>query len=64
MVGTTMNILQVFLAIPAGLIAAKIGGTRLLLLSLALYGLGYVGVALAPNFLFLLAPYLLAGIGF
>ncbi len=63
-VGTTMNMLQVFLAIPAGVIAAKIGGTRLLLISLTLYGFGYVGITFAPNFYFLLVPYLLAGLGF
>lgn len=63
-VGTSMNLLQVFMALPAGLIAARVGSAKLLLISLVLYGLGYLGITVSPNFVFLLAPYLLAGIGF
>lgn len=64
LLGTAVNMLQIFLAVPAGYFALKLGGLRLLVLGVLLYGLGYFGMAVTSGFFLLIPAFLLAGIGF
>src|SRR6266545_3968604 len=59
--GTLVNSLTIFLAIPAGYIATKIGGFKTLIFACFLYGLGYVGVGLSHAYVWLFPMFLLAG---
>ncbi len=62
--GSTLNILHILLAIPAGYLAIKFGSLKLLLFALLLYGIGYLGTAFSPNYFFLIPVFLFTGIGF
>jgi len=62
--GTILNFAGIVLALPAGYIAAKIGGIRTLLLALAIYTAGFVGAGLFGDYFMLVAVFLLTGIGF
>lgn len=62
--GSTVKVLYIFLAIPAGYLALKFGSLKLLLYALFLYGIGYLGTAFSPNYFFLIPVFLFAGIGF
>lgn len=61
---STLHILGIVLAIPAGIIASKWGGMRSLTWAVMLYGLGFIATALAPNYWLVIVAFLLAGIGF
>ncbi len=62
--GGAVSVIQIILALPAALIAARLGGMKTLLIAMFLYGLGYLGTSLAPAFPFLAIAFLLAGTGF
>ncbi|MGD8373325.1 MAG: MFS transporter [Candidatus Woesebacteria bacterium] len=62
--GTILNSASVLLALPAGVIAAKFGGLRTLILALVIYCLGLLGCGLFSNFYLIIAMYALGGIGF
>lgn len=62
--GTLLNLLSIFLAFPAAVIGAKLGGIKTLVVALCLYGIGYVGTGFATSFVWLLPMFLLAGAGF
>lgn len=64
LLGTSMNSLQVVLALPAGYLAKRIGGLRLLIFAVLLYAVGYIGIALGPTFWSLVPLFFVAGIGF
>lgn len=62
--GGALNVLQVVLALPAGILAHKYGGYKMLLVSLFLYSLGFIGVAISPFYYLLLVSFVLSGLGF
>lgn len=62
--GSSMGLLQIFLALPASYFAVKVGGMRFLLICALLYGVGYFSIGLAGSFLLLVFSYILAGVGF
>lgn len=64
LLGTIMNSLGMLCALPAGFLATRFGGMKILLWSAILYGLGYVGSGLAPSYLWLFPMFIIAGIGF
>lgn len=62
--GGALNVLQVVLALPAGILAHKYGGYKMLLVSLFLYSLGFIGVAISPVYYLLLMSFVISGLGF
>ncbi len=64
LLGTIMHSLGIVCALPAGYLALRIGGMKVLILSVFLYGLGYIGTGFAPSYLWLFPMFILAGIGF
>lgn len=64
LLGTAMNSLEIVMAIPAGIIATKIGGFRLLILLMIFYGLGYFFASLSSLYFMIILAFILAGIGF
>lgn len=62
--GTILNSASVLLAMPAGYIAAKIGGLKTLIFALIFYGLSLLGCGMLGNFYLIVATYALGGIGF
>lgn len=62
--GGALNVLQVVLALPAGVLAHKYGGYKMLLSSLFLYSLGLISVAISPVYYMLLMAFVLSGLGF
>ncbi len=62
--GTLVNSLSIILALPAGYLAAKVGGLKSLVLALFVYGLGYLGTGFSINYFSLFPLFLLAGAGF
>ncbi len=61
--GTVLNIASVVLALPAGFIAAKVGGLRTLVAALVVYGLGFLGAGVFGQYALLLLMFGLGGIG-
>lgn len=61
---SSLHMLGIVLAIPAGIIASKWGGLRSLTWAVMLYGLGFIATSLAPNYWLVIVAFLLAGIGF
>lgn len=60
--GSSQGALAFILAIPAGFISTRIGGYRLILLSLLVYSLGILGISFAHNiFILIITFYLTAG---
>ncbi len=64
MLGSAMNSLQIFLALPAGYLAVRFGGLRVLIIAALLSAVGFIGVALGPTLAFLVLLFFLAGAGF
>lgn len=62
--GSSQTFIGTLLAVPSGYLAAKIGGFKLLLTSLILYSLGFVGISFSPHFLFIFLAFYLGAIGF
>ena len=62
--GSSLSLIGMVLALPSGYIAARIGGFSLLTLSLLLYSLGFLGIAAAPHFLVLLLAFYATAVGF
>ncbi len=56
---TSMSLLE----LPSGILAERFGERRLLAIGLVTAGLGYIGVALAPNFFMVALFFLIAGAG-
>ncbi|MBA3723937.1 MAG: MFS transporter [Candidatus Levybacteria bacterium] len=64
LLGTLINALGIFIALPAGYIATKFGGLKTLLFALVLYGLAFLGTGFSQNFVSLFPLFILASIGF
>lgn len=64
LLGAAMNTLQVFLALPAGYVAVRFGGLRVLIIGALLSALGFIGVAFGPTLAILVLLFFLAGVGF
>jgi MFS family permease len=62
--GSTVNIFSVLLALPAGIVAAKIGGYKTLLWALFFYTIGYLLTSISPSFYIIVIAFMCAGIGF
>lgn len=62
--GTLLNSVSIFLALPAGYIAKKVGGMKTLTLALSIDAIGYLTTGVAPNYFILVLTFILAGIGF
>lgn len=64
LLGTILNVSSIALAIPAGYIAAKIGGLKTLVLALFIYGAALLGAGSFGHYGLLVVLFSLAGIGF
>ncbi len=62
--GSMLNLLGVFLAIPAGIIAAKWGGLKSLTYAVILYSIGFIVASVAPHYFFIVVAFLIASFGF
>ncbi|HSX16857.1 MAG TPA: MFS transporter [Patescibacteria group bacterium] len=62
--GTILSVASVVLALPAGYIAAKIGGLKTLIIALALYAVGLLGAGMFGHYYLLLLTFALGGVGF
>ncbi|MDO8498148.1 MAG: MFS transporter [bacterium] len=62
--GSLLNMLSIFLALPSAYIAAKIGGMRSLIFAMCLYAVGYILTSFGTSFYFLALAFLVSGIGF
>lgn len=62
--GTAMNALEILLAIPAATMAARVGGFRLLIITMLFYAVGYWLASIAHVYLVVIGAFLLAGISF
>lgn len=62
--GTAVNSLEIFLAIPAGVIAAYIGGFQFLIITMLFYGLGYLLLSLSSIYAVVILAFILAGVSF
>lgn len=64
LLGTILNVTGIFLALPAGFLAAKIGGVKTLLIALFIYATGFFCAGIFTVYYALVGAFLLAGIGF
>jgi MFS transporter, FSR family, fosmidomycin resistance protein len=64
LLGTILNVSGILLAIPAGYIAAKIGGLKTLIIALFIYGIALLGAGSLGHYGLLIIMFSLAGIGF
>ena len=62
--GSLITVLGIFLTIPAGYLATKIGGMKLLLGALIIYAAGFIITGLTPSLITVVIGFLLAGTGF
>ncbi len=62
--GSSQGIVVSIFALPAGILASRIGGFKILLLSLLIYSIGAIGIGLAPNSIALMIIFYLAAAGF
>lgn len=61
---SSQGALAFILAIPAGFLSTRLGGYRLILLSLLIYSIGTLGIGLAPNIYGLIVAFYLTAAGF
>lgn len=64
LVGSVGGVMEIVMAIPAGVIAYKIGGFKLLKIALFIYALGFVIIFYAFNFYSVLFLFVFANLGF
>lgn len=64
LLGSAVNILEIFLALPAGYLAIKLGGMKTLIVALVLYATGYLLSSFAPAYIVFILAFLIAGSGF
>jgi MFS family permease len=64
LLGTILNVSGVLLALPAGYIAAKIGGLKTLVIALFIYGVALLGTGSLGVYGLLIMTFTMAGIGF
>jgi len=64
LLGTILNVSGIILAIPAGYIAAKIGGLKTLIIAVFIYALALLGAGSLGHYGLLIITFSLAGLGF
>ncbi len=64
LLGTAMNMLEIVLAIPAAAIAAKVGGLRLLIVTILFYTLGFFLTSISTSYLLVIVAFIVAGVSF
>jgi MFS transporter, FSR family, fosmidomycin resistance protein len=62
--GALLNVFAIIVALQTGRITMSVGGLKALVIALFVYSLGFAGVAAADNFMWLVAMFALAGLGF
>ena len=62
--GSSQTFIGILFAIPSAYFAAKIGGFKLLIVSLLLYAVGFLGIGFSPNFFLLLLSIYIGAVGF
>lgn len=62
--GSSQGFLGAIMSLPAGFFAGRIGGYKLILLSLLAYSIGALGIGASPNLLILILTFYLTAIGF
>lgn len=62
--GSSQGVLTSILAFPAGFLAGRIGGYKLILLSLLIYSIGTLGIGVSPNIVLLIITFYIAAAGF
>lgn len=62
--GSAINSLDIFLALPASHFASKIGGKKILVGAIFFWAAGYFFTGLAPHYIFIIPAFITAGIGF
>lgn len=63
LLGTFVNSLSIVLALPAGYIATRMGGMRVLIIGLFTYAVGFLITGFAPSYIWLFITFIVAGIG-
>ncbi len=62
--GSAVNSLDIFLAIPAAYFASKIGGKHVLILAVFFSAVGYLLMGIAPHYSFIVLAFIVAGMAF
>ncbi len=62
--GTMLNSLGIVMGLPAGYIAARIGGFKTLIIALVIYGLAFLGTGLSSSYFPILVMFIVGGIGY
>lgn len=62
--GAILNMCLILFSVPAGFVAARIGGVKTLFIALCLYSFGYIASGFVFSYLLLLATFFIAGMGF
>ncbi|MBI5122290.1 MFS transporter [Candidatus Roizmanbacteria bacterium] len=64
LLGSLLNLLAIIFALPAGYIASKTGGLKVLILAIILYSFGFLGTSFSSSYYWLFPTFILADIGF
>src|SRR3989338_10469229 len=64
LLGTVMNMFELFMALPAAYIVSRIGGFKTLLIALVLYATGFILTIFTPSYVYLLLTFTITGLGF
>lgn len=62
--GSAMNMLEIFLAIPAAYLASRVGGFRLLIITMLFYAIGFWLLSVSQMYSLIIIAFLLAGVAF
>ncbi len=62
--GTLVIIIRILMALPSGYLAMKAGGMRVLIYSIILYALGFLGVPFSNSLIRLLLVFIIGGLGY
>lgn len=62
--GSAMNMLEIFLAIPAAYLASRVGGFRLLIITMLFYAIGFWLLSVSQVYILIIIAFLLAGVAF
>jgi MFS transporter, FSR family, fosmidomycin resistance protein len=64
LLGSSLNSLHIIMAIPAGFLAIRFGGMKMLLVALFLSSLGFIGLSFGPIYVICVVLFFLSGTGF
>ncbi len=62
--GTVLNAMSIAFAFPAGYLAARFGGLKVLVIAMFIYGAAFLATGATGNFWILIPVFILAGVGF